>query len=224
MDSRDSVLIGYTAAVDFCQPLLPGCEQTRQVLEDINSRGSRIDIRQECWTRLTDSLGNSIKVFMTLRDSASKYLKSHDGDTALRLFTEEVLQASILEDMGVDIDNPAVPDIEELEDAVQEMGLRAFREYADDYLKDCPRGQEQLELLIDNRFTKGGESQTFFEASIRRHISGDNWVRLLLGAHSWSKSNSGYLLTRCSSDIHEAKSEIEQCMSDSRFSIVCPED
>jgi hypothetical protein len=225
MDDRAGVLVDYTAAIDFCQPSLPEYEQTRQVLEDINSHGLRIDIRQECWSRLTDSLGNSIKVFMTLRDEASEHLKAcDDAAAALELFTDEVLQASTLEDIGVDMNKPSVPDVEELEDAVREMGLRKFREYADDHVRDCPRGQQRLELLIDNRYTKSGESQTFFEAGVRRHIINDTRVRLLLGAYSWSKTNPGYLLTRCNSDIHEKKSEIEQCMSDDRFSIVCPED
>lgn len=225
MDDRGGLLVGYTAAVDFCQPTLPEYEETRRVLEDTNSHGLRIDIRQECWTRLTNSLGNSIKVFLTLRNKASEHLKTSEDDAeALEVFTDEVLQASTLKDIGVDMDTPSVPDIDELEDAVREMGIREFRRYADDQVNQLPREQERLEILIDNRVTKSGNSQTFFEASIRQHISDEYQVQLLLGAYSWARTNPGYLLTRCNSDIHEKKSEIEGCVSGNRLSVVCPED
>ena len=225
MDERAGVLVDYKAAIDFCQPTLPEYEKTRRVLEDIHSKGLRIDIRQDCWSRLTQSLGDLIKSFMELRNEASEVLKTTDDETvALEEYTDSVLQRDTLEEIGVNIDSPHLPDLEDLEDAVKEMGLKEFRQYADDVVKDCQRGQQRLDLLIDNRYTRGGQDVTFFEASVRTHISDDYCIQILLGAYIWSNTTPGYLLTRCESDIHENKTEIEDCISDDRFSIVCPKE
>lgn len=225
MDERLGLLVDYKAAIDFCQPSLPEYEETRQVLEDVHSKGLRIDIRQECWSRLTEALGESIKVFMSLRDEASAVLKSpEDEGGALEEYKDQVLQRDTLEDCGINLDSPHLPEMDELRNAIEEMGLKDFRKYADDVVKNCPRGQQRLELLIDNRYRRGGQDVTFFEGGVRSHISDDDRVQVLLGAYTWSSSNKGYLLTRCNSDIHEKKSEIEASLSDNRFSIVCPRD
>lgn len=225
MAERVGVLVDYKAAIDFCHPSLTEYEETRRVLEDVHSKGLQIDIRQECWSQLTESVGDSIRVFRALRDEASEVLKtSKDEAAALDEYTDRVLQWDTLEEYGIDIDSPHLPEMEELENAVQEMGLKKFRQYADDQVQNCPSGQQRLELLIDNRYTRGGQDVTFFEGSVRTHISNDNRVQLLLGAYTWSRTNSGYLLTRCNSDIHEKKNDIEGSMSDDRLSIVCPRD
>lgn len=223
MAERTCVLVEYKAAIDFCQPSLPQYEETRGVLEDVHSMGLRIDIRQECWSKLTKSLGDSMKTFKALRDEASETLKrSEDDDAALEVYTDRVLQRDTLEENGVDIDSPHLPEIQELENGVTDMGLREFRQHSDEIVKDCRRGQERLDLLIDNRYKRGGEDVTFFEISVRNNISEDARVRLLLGAYIWSRSNPGYLLTRCNSDIHQKKAQIESNMGNERFSIVCP--
>lgn len=225
MAERVGVLVGYKAAIDFCQPSLPEYEETRRVIEDVHTKGLQIDIRQECWSQLTESVGEMIRVFKALRDEASEVLKTSEDDaTALEEYTDRVLRQDTLEEYGIDMDSPHLPEMEELENAVQEMGLKKFRQYADSLVKNCPRGQQRLELLIDNRYTRGGQDVTFFEGSVRSYISDDARVQLILGAYIWSKANPGYLLTRCDSDIHNKKNEIEGSMSDNRLSVACPSD
>lgn len=225
MAERVGVLVDYKAAIDFCQPSLPEYEETRRVLEDVHNRGLQIDIRQECWSQLTESIADTIRTFKSLRDEASEVLKTcEDEAAALEEYTDRILRRDTLEEYGINTDSSHLPEMEELEEAIQDMGLKEFRQYADDLVKDCPRGQERLELLIDNRYTRGGQDATFFEGSIRSHITDDARVQLLLGAYIWSRTNSGYLLTRCNSDVHEKKNAIEGSMSDDRLSIVCPSD
>lgn len=183
-----------------------------------------MDIRQQCWTRLTESLSNAMKVYLHLRDEASSLLAEEEDAQAATQYVDNILTAERLEEIGVSGDYLSAPNLDDLRTAVDEIGIREFRGYIDTQINYCKQGQERLDMLIDNRFSPGGEDPFLFEASVGNLLDDDLRVTFLKDAYIWAKGLDGYILTRCDSDIHSQREEIHGCMKGERFEIVCPDD
>ncbi|WP_248518016.1 hypothetical protein [Salinarchaeum laminariae] len=223
MGANGAVLLEFETSLDYCQPILPDHETTSEALDAIHEFGVRIEMRRSCWRNLTDSLTNTLELFLYLRDQASELLRQHDSDKALEIFNESVLtKGNLVGDQHISLSEEYMPDVEDLREAVEEMGIKDFRGYADTQQRVCSSAQDELDLMIDSYFDGSGKDPYLFEVSVEQVVDSDRIVDVLVDAHIWGTQCDGYLLTRHESVIHSEKEEILDCMAEDAFDILSP--
>lgn len=223
MNGEEAILLSHRSATDYCQPDLAG-SGTRDVVEYIYDEGAKVDIRKSDWKSLTDSLTNVLSLFTYLRDEATKKLRKYDENEALGEFLETVLsEENLSENRRFSLQDDHIPDMEELRSAVNQMGIEEFRAYADEQVQCCMEGQKRLDLILNEKYERGGQSAGLFAAAIKSNFD-DNDAELLITAYIWSADVNGCLLTRHGSPIYSKKDSVQESLRHSRFQIISPQD
>lgn len=225
MATSGALLIDYECSLDYCQPSLPGHEITVQVLDSVHNEGIQLDMTKNCWKNLTNSLTNTIELFNYLGDEATGLLRKHDCETALGIFKDQVLTNSNLrEAQDISLNEKYMPEISDLQDAVEDMGLMKFRAYADTQVTTCQNGQTNLDFMISERYERGGANPWVYESAINKKFDRDRVINLLIDAYIWGDSTNDYLLARQNSPIYLEKEFIRKSMETSHFDILSPTD
>ncbi|MCF2206354.1 hypothetical protein KI372_04175 [Halobacterium salinarum] len=216
--------MGYRPAVDYCHPDLYDNTVTGEVVETFQENGVQIDIRKKDWRYVTESITDILCLLQYIRDEATAYLREYGKDQAIGRFLSEALgQERVEEQMGVSLNAAHIPDEEVLAEEIEEMGLEEVRAYADEQLKYCQKNQERLDLIIGQKYERGGQSVGAFEPSIRSTFA-DRDADLLISTHVWSTDTAGHLLSRHESPIHSRKDTIVDCMKRKKFNIISPQE
>lgn len=221
MEKPSAILIDYEPALVYCQPSLEGHDTAHEVIDYIHTEGIQLDMRKSCWRNLTTSLTNTLGLFQYLKEEATALLREHDAQQALEKLQNETLTRSKLGSQDeFTLNDSYMPDIRELRDAVEEMGIKNFRAYADDQVQNCTDAQTRLDIILDRRFTRGGQSVGLFEATIESQFNQDRVVDLLTTAYIWGTDVDGYLLTNQTSTIYSRKDDVYESMDRRRFKII----
>jgi len=225
MKNSHGILIEFRTAVDYCLPFQPNHEITNHIVDYCYEYGIQLDMTIPCWRDLCDSITNALNFFLYLRDRATETLRELPPSEALDLYIESTLNHSNLNSQDdLSLNAQSLPDLNELRDAVRNIGIRRFRAYIDSQMQGCSMAQNMLDLRINRRFERGGSDPYLFNASIIGTISKEKDRELLLNAYDWGTGENRYLITRKDSELYSKKDTIYQYMQNKKFDIICPED
>lgn len=225
MGGSAAILVDYRVGLDYCQDLTKNHEIATQVLKYCYKDGVEIDMRKDCWQLLTSSISNLLGMYEYLRDNATQLLKQSNTDP-LDVYLESVITQENLE-RYITNDMRLLPSIEDLRKDVNKMGLQSFRAFADDQIETAQQGQSQLDLMINQRYHRGGHTPWLYESSIKNQFNNDINTDILLDSYSWAnkKGNSfSVLVTRSNSRIHTSKKKVSNSMIEPKFKIASPEE
>lgn len=221
------VLIEYEVGLAYCRPYYSEYEATRQVLRYLNDEEIPIDIRLACWQLLNSAISAELTLLNYLLDEATKLLTNLDPDEALAEYQSNILTESNLYEngtSGIRFDDDLAPEVEDLQAAIEEMGLEDFRLYAHDLLEICPKAQSELDLMIRERYEPTAQDPGIFEANVASIIETQRQIEVLIDAYIWSSDAGKYFMASEESVIYTRRSDLLRGVDEDRLKIICPSD
>ena len=224
MDESVSVLLEYQAAVDYCIPEIISSDPTQQVVNHFHGKNVKFDIRKICWDRLNTTIYNTQRLFKTIRTLTTEALRNGRSEEGLVEDLVNVFEEKEFRGKTLKINEKYIPSKSELQSIVEENGLEQFRAYADDQIQICTNNQATLNLIIRNKYQKGGQSVGLFGASIESHFDSEQNVEMLTSAYTWGNDVKDLVLACSNSQIYAKREKIKQCMRNPKFNIISPKD
>lgn len=226
MGDTAAILLDKKIALDYCQDITQTHYRATEVMNYCYQEGIRIDIRKECWQGFRTSISNLLSLYELLRKEASRILKEEKEGKAAEIYLETVITESNLE-RYVDLGGGKLPTIDELRRGVLDMGLQAFRSFSDDQIRAAKIGQSQLDLMVNDKFERGGGSIWQIEAPMNSLFDDEANIEKILDAYKWAKNSNecrvAVLVTREDSKIYSLRREVYEPVGD-EFKIACPQD
>lgn len=219
------VLIDFKVGMDFCRPHSENYSVTVEVLRHLNDEDIQTDMREDCWKRINTSVTSELEMMDYLKNKATTLLSDFEPQTALEMYQEQVLTEQNLcsnGNTGIDLDRTYMPDVTELQEEIEQMGLPGFCSHANDILSLVPDLQRKLDLIVDQRFNPSAQDPWLFAASVEDVVKNDRQKDVLVDAYVWANNSENYLVSREDSYIISNKSDIRDRMTDVDLQIVSP--
>lgn len=225
MGETAAILVDYRVGRDYCQDITEDHKVTTEVLDYCYKEGVQIDMRKEGWQSLNSSISNLLALYEHLRNEATRLLKEQADDDPLEPYLESVITKENIEEL-ISSEGSQLPSIDSLRTSVEEMGLQTFRAFADDQIRVAQTGQSKLDLMIDQRIKRGGQSIWMYETSIKRIFNNSTNIELLLDSYVWSDGfeNDSFtlLVTKEDSSIYSYQEEVYDSLRQKQFVIASP--
>lgn len=131
------------------------------------------------------------------------------------------------DEVDFDLNEDYIPDIENLRESFNDIGIIDFRGYLDTHLTQFGRVHNKLDRKIDRKYDPSGRDDLIVE-SVTHYYTGSEMEKIsLLHAYHWSKSNGNIIVVRDGTPAYKDKEDFHHRISisdSSRFEIVTPQE